>query len=247
MKKLYRKVKSILYDCYCPICIGYWDEWIENGFEFEILKKVNIIGGGKRKHLCPNCGSPDRVRMIYSYLHSKTDLFSPKNPVVLLHVAPERQLLDIFEKNNNIEYYPCDKFNYSNNVQKADITQLQFVENFFDFLICNHVLEHIEDDAKAMSELYRVMKPNGIGILQIPYSISIKTNIENNEIRLPEEREICFGQDDHVRIYAKSEYIKTLNSVGFKVSTINPYSANWDFNPKKLGLNKREDLFIVQK
>ena len=161
LKKIYKNLKLKLHNFYCPVCEGYWNEWIENGFNFEILKTVNIVGGGSRKHLCPNCSSSDRLRMIYSYLKSKTNIFNPTQNISILHVAPERQLLEIFSKHSNIDYYPCDKYNHKGLIKEADINKLKFDDNYFDFVICNHVLEHIETDITAMSELYRVLKPNG--------------------------------------------------------------------------------------
>lgn len=102
---------------------------------------------------------------------------------------------------------------------KADICDLPFKNNEFDFIICNHVLEHIPDDTKAMQELYRILKPGGIAILQVPYEANRKNTFEDDSITDPKERARIFGQYDHVRVYGM-DYFDKLKSVGFKVEAI---------------------------
>lgn len=247
LKSIYNKTKQILYKYHCPICNGNWNEWIESGFDYPVLNEVEIIGGGRRKHLCQNCAAPDRLRMIFSYMKSETSILNPISKISILHVAPERQLLEILMTKNKIEYYPCDKFNFNEIVKEADINDLKFSSNKFDYIICNHVLEHIQTDLKAMSELYRVLKKNGKAIVQIPYSTKIKKSIEDASVNNDESRKEKFGQWDHVRIYSKKDYIERLNKIGFKVKTINPFQNKFAYSPIKLGLNPKEDLFILEK
>ena len=102
---------------------------------------------------------------------------------------------------------------------KADICNLPFSENEFDFIICNHVLEHIPDDSKAMKELYRVLKPGGMAILQVPYKADLKITFEDDSITDPKERARIFGQYDHVRVYGM-DYFEKLRSIGFEVDAV---------------------------
>ncbi len=102
---------------------------------------------------------------------------------------------------------------------KADICNLPFEDNNFDVILCNHVLEHIPDDKKAMQELFRVLKPGGWGIFQIPQDINRKNTFEDNSITDPKERAKIFGQYDHVRIYGL-DYFEKLRSVGFEVEEV---------------------------
>lgn len=130
--------------------------------------------------------------------------------------------------------------------RKIDITDINFENDYFDFIICNHVLEHIQNDRKAMSELFRVLKPGGEAILQVPISKYNKETFEDSSVTTQEEREKYFGQRDHVRIYGK-DYKKRLEDVGFKV---NLYDIKKDLNIKeikKLGLNEEENLYIGNK
>ena len=99
---------------------------------------------------------------------------------------------------------------------KADICNLPFKDNEFDVILCNHVLEHIPDDTKAMQELYRVLKPDGMAILQIPQDLSREETFEDHSITDKKERAKIFGQYDHVRIYGRN-YFEKLRSVGFEV------------------------------
>jgi len=130
--------------------------------------------------------------------------------------------------------------------RKIDITNINFENDYFDFIICNHVLEHIADDQKAMRELFRVLRPGGEAILQVPISKYNKKTFEDFSIILPEEREKYFGQKDHVRIYGK-DYKNRLERIGFKVEL---YDIKNDLNIqdiKKFGLNEEEILYIGKK
>jgi len=102
---------------------------------------------------------------------------------------------------------------------KADICNLPFENNTFDWIFCNHVLEHIPDDAQAIRELYRVMKPGGTGIFQVPQDMSREKTFEDNSITEARERARIFGQYDHVRVYAK-DYFDKLRFYGFEVNAI---------------------------
>ena len=132
-------------------------------------------------------------------------------------------------------------YQYDDTVQHMDITALPFPDGQFDWVICNHVLEHIEEDQKAMSELYRVLKPGGCALLQVPISRKLEITYEDFNIQSPEEREKHFGQNDHVRVYG-NDYPKRLKSAGFEVEEIIPTPSQ-----KKFGLNPKEVVFICNK
>ena len=170
--------------------------------------------------LSPSTLSLERHRLLWLYLQKETTFFEKELKV--LHMAPEQCFLSIFKKMKNLDYTTADLYSPIVDV-KADILDLPFEDELFDFVLCNHVLEHIEDDAKAMSELFRVLKPGGIGIFQIPQDLSLEQTYEDSNITSPEERAAHFGQYDHVRIYGK-DYFDRLRKVGFKVNEID-YSA----------------------
>ncbi len=186
------------------------------------FKRFLPYGYGKQRPnvLSPSTLSLERHRLLWLYLKKETTFFEKELKV--LHMAPEQCFLSIFKKMKNLDYTTADLYSPIVDV-KADILNLPFEDKLFDFVLCNHVLEHIEDDAKAMSELFRVLKPGGIGIFQIPQDLSLEQTYENSSITSPEERAAHFGQYDHVRIYGK-DYFDRLRKVGFKVNEID-YSA----------------------
>ena len=166
--------------------------------------------------LSPSTLSLERHRLLWLYLQNETSFFSDK--IKLLHFAPEQAFYKRFRKLKNIEYTTTDLNSPIADV-KADICELPFLDNSYDFIICNHVLEHIPDDRKAMSELYRVLKPGGTAILQVPYEEDRTETYEDDTITDPKERARIFGQYDHVRIYGL-DYYERLRSVGFKVKKV---------------------------
>lgn len=202
-------------------------------------------GYGKQRNnvLSPSTLSLERHRLLWLYLKDKTDFFISQKKV--LHIAPEQCFLNRFKKLKNLDYITADLYSPIADV-KADICNLPFKNNEFDVIFCNHVLEHIENDNKAMSELYRVLKPNGFGIFQIPQDLTREKTYEDFTITSPKERAKHFGQYDHVRIYGK-DYFNKLRSAGFKVDEIN-YSAEIDDDlVKKYCLVKNEILPVCYK
>ena len=165
--------------------------------------------------LSPSTLSLERHRLLWLYLKEETDFFTSKKKV--LHMAPEQCFLKRFKKLGH-DYVTADLYSPIADV-KADITALPFEDNSFDVIFCNHVLEHIPDDIKAMQELYRVLKKGGMGIFQIPQDLNRETTFEDDSITDPKERAKIFGQYDHVRVYGR-DYFDKLRSIGFTVEEI---------------------------
>lgn len=163
--------------------------------------------------LSPSTLSLERHRLLWLYLKNETDFFTA--PKRVLHFAPEQAFYKRFRKQKNLEYITTDLESPLADV-KADICNLPFKENEFDVILCNHVLEHIPDDTKAMQELFRILKKGGMAILQIPQDLSREKTFEDHSITDKKERAIIFGQYDHVRIYGR-DYFEKLRSVGFEV------------------------------
>jgi len=171
--------------------------------------------------LSPSTLSLERHRLLWLYLKNETNFFT--QPHILLHFAPEQAFYKRFKKLKNIDYTTTDLNSPLADV-KADICNLPFADNAFDVILCNHVLEHIPDDTKAMQELYRILKPGGWGIFQIPQDLKREKTFENNSITDKKERARIFGQYDHVRIYGR-DYFDKLRSVGFTVEEVD-YTRN---------------------
>lgn len=173
-------------------------------------------GNQRENVLSPSTLSLERHRLLWLYLRNETDFFTKKHKV--LHFAPEQAFYKRFGRLKNLEYTTTDLNSPLADV-KADICDLPFASNEYDIIFCNHVLEHIPDDTKAMQELLRVLKPGGMAILQIPQDLSRDITFEDNSITDPKERAKIFGQYDHVRVYGK-DYFDKLRSVGFKVEEV---------------------------
>lgn len=182
------------------------------------FKRFLPYGYGEQRPnvLSPSTLSLERHRLLWLYLQNETDFF--EKPLKVLHMAPEQCFLSIFKKMKNLDYTTADLYSPIVDV-KADILNLPFEDDQFDLVLCNHVLEHITDDHKAMSELYRVIKPGGLGIFQVPQNIELDKTYEDPSIVAPEERAAHFGQYDHVRVYGK-DYFDRLRKVGFKVEEV---------------------------
>lgn len=201
---------------------------------------------GNRKHYqCPWCGSTDKERLVWWYL---SQILAPGQRI--LHIAPERNTRRRIQEIPNIEYTCGDKFygdpRYKDGrydgVDEVDITALPYADHSFDIIICNHVLEHVEDDVRALSELHRVLKPGGKAILQVPVSYSTKT-IEDPTAKTEEEHERVYGQRDHVRIYG-TDYPARLEKAGFVVIDIAPEGRP---SLAKFGVNLLEHLYLCER
>lgn len=193
--------------------------------------------------LSPSTLSLERHRLLWLYLKNETDFFSAKYNV--LHFAPEQAFYKQFKRMKNLKYITTDLNSPLADV-KADICNLPFEDNGFDVILCNHVLEHIPDDTKAMQELYRVLKPGGFGVFQIPQDLSREKTFEDNTITNKKERAKIFGQYDHVRIYGR-DYFDKLRSIGFKVEEVDYTSKFSDDDIKKYCLAKGEIIPVVYK
>ncbi len=210
-------------------------------------RKFLPYGYGKQREnaLSPSTLSLERHRLMWLFLRDETDFFTSKQKQKVLHIAPEQCFLDIFRNQNNLDYTTSDIKSPIADV-KADICNLPFENNCYDIIFCNHVLEHIADDTRAMQELFRVLKPGGMGIFQIPQDLSRKKTFEDNTIVDKKERAKIFGQYDHVRIYGL-DYFKKLRAIGFKVEEIDYTKKMEQKEIKRFCLMKNEILPVCYK
>jgi SAM-dependent methyltransferase len=185
----------------CPVCESRFKRFLPYGYN-KVRENV----------LCPKCLSLERHRLMWLYLEEKTAFFQKELKV--LHVAPEQCFFRKFRKQKNLEYITADLESPLADI-KMDIQSIPLNDNEFDVVICNHVLEHVKDDKKALQELFRVLRPGGFAILQVPMDISMKSTYEDDTITDPKEREKHFRQKDHFRIYG-ADYIDRIKAAGFK-------------------------------
>ncbi|BAO55340.1 class I SAM-dependent methyltransferase [Nonlabens marinus] len=227
MKKLFKFFLNLIPRPWL-ISISYWVSpmmaWWYHGDRYEDpidgkrFKSFLPYGYGNVREnvLSPSTLSLERHRLLWLYLQNETTLFS--QPTKLLHFAPEQCFYQRFRESGTIQYTTTDLNSPLADV-KADICDLPFADNEFDMILCNHVLEHIPDDLTAMKEMYRVMKPGGTAIFQVPLENDRKHTFEDDSITDRKERARIFGQYDHVRIYGM-DYFDRLRSVGFEVEAV---------------------------
>lgn len=161
--------------------------------------------------LCPACGSLSRTRRLHQLLF---ELGVLKGNV--LHFSPSRSLYRNFKKMPVMNYFSSDFEGEFMADYHFDITKIETKDNFFDTIICYHILEHIENDQKAMGELFRVLKPTGICLIQTPFKDG--DIYENPHITSKIDRLKHFGQSDHVRVYSVEGLKGRLENAGFKVT-----------------------------
>ncbi len=251
IKKIRNYIFKILHsgnDCYCLYCKKSFGKFIHEGVKANVFKKYKVAGGGyKLNTRCPNCGSVDRARLLALFFKTRTAVFQQKTSI--LHVSPNKSiakfLLDSTTINQTIGSIEPEQFSEFNCIY-LDVQDIQFPEKQFDVAICCHVIEHVDDDEKAMSELYRVLKPGGYGILQVPIALDLEKTLEDKTLKTDKERKIAHGQVDHVRLYGK-DYFEKLTKVGFRVVRDNPFKNEW-MNSEELSkhrLDKIEDVIIA--
>tara|TARA_Y100000310_G_scaffold208118_1_gene208650 strand:+ start:11023 stop:11766 length:744 start_codon:yes stop_codon:yes gene_type:complete len=188
----------------CNICL-----WKGHKFEdFDVG-----YGGVYENSLCPRCHSQPRHRSLYFYLQN---ILPNQKPINFLHVSPEKCLDKLISSYKNINYLSIDLD--SNNAMKAeDLTKLTFKDNSFDFILCSHVLEHIKNDKKAISEIYRVLNRNGKAVIDVPINYTALDTYEDDNIKSKKERTKAYLQWDHERLYG-IDFIDLLNDAGFVVN-----------------------------
>ncbi len=193
-------------------------------------------GNQRNNVLSPSTLSLERHRLLWLYLKNETDFFQSEldsdsttskskrlklrdtessSVIKVLHFAPEQAFYKLFRNQKNLDYTTTDLLSPLADV-KADICNLPFEDNTYDVILCNHVLEHIPDDTKAMQELFRVLKKGGMAILQIPQDLNREKTFSDDTIIDQKERSKIFGQYDHVRVYGR-DYFDKLRSIGFTV------------------------------
>jgi predicted SAM-dependent methyltransferase len=222
-KKVYCPIEEQEYNCFIPEKHEIWNSLIS-----------------------PKNGARSRHRLVWLYLKAKTDIFTKKSS--LLHIAPEYCYFNKLKAVTTLNYLPGDKmvdgYGKQSGVAYMDLLDLKLKNNSVDYILCNHVLEHIPDDRKAMAEMYRVLIPGGAAIITVPIDEGLTETYEDSSITTPADRETHFGQWDHVRWYAK-DVKDRFEAIGFAVELVR-YSDQFSKDDyERFGLC--DDLIIVAK
>lgn len=217
----------------CPVCERSFSKFLSYGSDLKHRENV----------LCPYDLTLERHRLMWLYLKNETDFFTANHK--LLHIAPEQCFHKTFKKMPNINYLTGDLESPIADMH-FDLHEIPLEDNRFDIVFCNHVLEHVEDANQCMRELFRVMKPGGWGIFQVPQDMSREETYEDPTITSPEEREKHFWQKDHVRLFAK-DYPEWLKRAGFDVIEYHPKEKFSKEQIEQYRLMENEVLYIARK
>lgn len=218
----------------------------EDPIDGKTYRKLLPYGYGKVQRpnaLSPSSHSLERHRLLWLYLKRETDFFT--RPRKLLHVAPEQCFLHRFRKMKHLEYVTADIESPIADV-KMDVQQMPFGDAHFDVVLCNHVLEHVPDDRKAMREIKRVLKDDGLAIMQVPQRFDWDKTLEDPSITDRAERERLFGQYDHLRMYGM-DYPQRLKEEGFAVQIYDISKEITSEQFQRFALPKGEMLYICRK
>lgn len=243
-RKQYRQYAGEGYTC--NVCRTMYRKFVADHPTKEnkaAIENNHVIAGYGEDIICPNCMSTARERLIIAYLNDEVDI-ERKN---ILHLSPEKNIYNFLKGKASVitaDLLPGFYRSVDKQVQQENATQLSFADNSFDLVIANHILEHIPGDRKAMQEIYRVMKPAAMAILQVPYSETIANTIEDPLINDPVKQSSLFGQNDHVRIYALNDYVKRLKEAGFNVEILAEKELEKHL---KFAIQKNEKLLKISK
>jgi len=215
----------------CPVCGNHFRKFLPYG------NKAGV------NRLCPVCLSLERHRLMWLFLRNHSDFFTKEAKV--LHIAPEQPFYKRFRKAENLDYTTGDLVSPLADIH-FDIMNIPLEDNTYDWVICNHVLEHVESDIKAMQELLRILKPGGRAIMQVPINYDYKETHEDLSITDPKERERIFGQYDHVRWHGL-DYADRIKEAGFEVDEFDINKHLSDEMVERYRLDKREILFLALK
>lgn len=234
---------------YCCICnkkIGFFLPY-DGGWKNvpPLLKALDGIGSDVDHFSCPKCGSHDRERHLFLYLN-KLGYLKAMSGTAVLHFAPERWLASFVAGVNPIKYVKADLFPVSIEIEKVDMLAIPYANESFDWVIANHVLEHVPDEMKAFSELYRVLRPGGYAILQTPYCEKLKNTFYDEGITDPEARLQAYGQADHARLFGLDIFDK-IEKVGFKSCVVKHQELLSDVDANYYGVNAREPFMLFKK
>lgn len=202
-KKVYKEFESVYAKymlprkCICFFCNKKFHNYLLHGINTDVSRKYRIPCMGERKGGCPWCGSIDKHRWLWWVIENKTHIKNGGSKI--LHFAPEQGVMERLKMTGN-DYHTGDIVSGRAELV-VDMTNMNFEDETFDYIIASMVLEHITDEESAIKEILRVLKVGGKAILTVPIALDLKKTIEDSAIKTDEERLQNYGQEDHVRLY----------------------------------------------
>jgi glycosyltransferase involved in cell wall biosynthesis len=247
--RLEAKRKSSQDHSFCVICQSPVEQWVPHPnaslLWTSFISSMEVIGSRLDKHLCPRCHCNDRERHLWLYLQAAGFFDQIKN-MRILHIAPEPQLESKIRKLNPLEYVTGDLFPRSPLHSKINVEKLDFPDDHFDFIICNHVLEHVNSPEVALAEFRRCLTFNGHLVAQTPYSPVLRYTFELNKPATSEFATHYYGQDDHVRLFG-ADILNKFHAAGLNGDLYPHTTVLGDLDAETYGCNSREPFFFFSK
>ena len=235
-----RRVRAFL-----PLPRYYQDRLQEAGWPYRLDQAETCNAS---RYTCPHCFASDRDRLCALYLDSS---LQPGAAGLLVQFAPSTPLSrwiqeTIKRRQLSLAYRTADL--YAEGVDDLlDITDMKdYADGSLAFFICSHVLEHVADDRKALSELFRVLRPGGGGILLVPIVLGVEEIDEDPTVTDPLERWRRFGQDDHVRLYSKRGFLERVGDAGFVIAELDAHSFGLECFQQH-GITPQSVLYVVHR
>lgn len=233
---------------FCAVCetpVVGWLPYPVGGLDLEFLGQVDIVGSTLHKYQCPNCGCNDRDRHLWLYF-AFTGLLEDASNKRILHIAPEARLEPRIRALQPREYIAGDLFPRSPQHRRINVEALDFPAGSFDLIICNHVLEHVDDPEKALAEFSRCLAPGGHLVAQTPYSSRLKHTFELSGPTSAAFRTHYFGQNDHVRLFG-ADLVELFRAAGLSGDLYSHESVLGDVDADAWGCNEHEPFFLFAK
>jgi hypothetical protein len=198
---------------------------------------LSLEHGRRLDSRCPRCGSRERHRLAHLFLTEggQWKLHGQR----ILHFAPERYMRTLMEGN---ELYHTADLYQSSAQHRIDATAIPFDSRSFDVIIAHHLLEHVLDDRRALSEFFRVLRPGGYALLTVPQNHSLEETDEDETVQEPMQRFWRFGAFDHRRLYGR-DFPDRVGQAGFEVSQY----RRAPMDNLRYGLQRDEILFVARK
>ncbi len=249
-----RESQPVVLHLACPVCNGRVDKFLPissfyeenkkrygNPFTYDDVETINPDA-----FQCPLCNATDRDRLYALYLRPMVEQAPPEKKFAVLDIAPSQPLKQFLLQFQSVIYKSADKYMQGVDLT-LDISDMNAIQdNSYDFFICSYVLEHVPDDRKAFSELFRILKPGGFGVLMVPINLKIEQIDEDPDVVDVGERWRRFGQDDHIRLYSRKGFVERVEAVGFEIQEYDITYWNEE-NFFRHGISPRSVLYIVKK
>ncbi len=234
---------------FCVVCRSPVPGWLPHPelarTDLRFMNDLEVIGSRLDKHLCPNCGCNDRDRHLWLYMAASGVLENAKR-MRILHIAPEPMLEPKMHALEPLEYVAGDLFPSKPQHRKINVEALDFPSGHFNLIICNHVLEHVDDPDRALSEFNRCLAVGGRLVAQTPYSAVLMRTMQLSKVCSPQFCTRYYGQNDHVRLFG-ADLVDSFRAAGFRGEPLFHTTVLGEVDAEATGCNAREPFFLFEK